>query len=508
MWKYDSCIKCFEPLNGQDICPCCRYKQSAYQPPKYALTPFSVLATRYLVGAVVGHGGFGVTYAAQDTWNNRRCAIKEYLPSEWAYRDEQTGEIRPKTDSKSQYVFNTGREKYIKEAESLWQCKNNPIVVTIQEYFKENNTGYIVMEFLDGQDLEQMAKSRNGRLDVDFVMNALMIVGTALAEIHKKGILHRDVKPQNIFYTRDGEFKLLDFGSARDYVRAEKMQQGLSVLLTKGYAPPEQYSKNTMQGAYTDVYALCATVYKLISGNTPKDGIDRARGSTQPSLYELKLGVSEKLSRVIEKGLAPEIKDRYRNFSELFDDLGKEQEEAERKKWEEAEQNRKGQEAQKWRWGKRDTREQKKREEEEQNRRGREEEERKKREREEREKREREEEERKKGEKEEQKKRAYVKVLSGSRKGSRAEIPVGEEITIGRSSDCQLVVGGDTAVSRQHCVVAYDKNEGLYLKDLSTYGTYGSNRVRFLRGQYRPLKPGEIFYLANPGNQLQVYIEK
>lgn len=324
MGKFDNCIECFQPLQGCEVCPNCGFNTANYQPKPHCLAPFTRLRNRYMVGRVVGQGGFGVTYVGLDVQTNRRCAIKEYMPSEYASREEGTLRVVPNATTKAQKIFAHGKGKYLLEAESLQKFRKNPIVVDVWGYFEENNTAYIVMEFLDGMDLQKMANARGGKIELAFVLDAFKVIASALMDMHAGGILHRDLKPENIFFTKDGRFKLFDFGSARDYVRAEKMGEGLSVLLTPGYAPPEQYSKNGNQGPWTDVYALCATFYRLVSGKKPKDGLSIAKGVPQLTLAEMDCGVSPGLSEIIRKGMEPDVKKRYKGFKELLDDLDKE----------------------------------------------------------------------------------------------------------------------------------------------------------------------------------------
>lgn len=313
----NNCINCFQPLNGNSTCPHCGHDQSN----KYnnVLPPFTVLNEIYLVGRVLGKGGFGVTYIAMDTRYNRLCAIKEYMPAEYSQRPGGTLNISPYNDDKSKYVFSHGREKFILEAQTLLKLRTNPIVVDIYDYFNQNNTAYLVMEYLDGQDLRKMARASGGKLDPKFVKNVFVMVASSLMEIHRMNILHRDLSPENIIVTSKGNVKLIDFGAARNFVSTQN--KGMSILLKPGFAPPEQYNAKGNHGPWSDVYALCATFYNLVSGKPLVDALFRYRGEKQPSLISLGCNVSKKTSAVIEKGLELDYKKRYKNFREVLDDI-------------------------------------------------------------------------------------------------------------------------------------------------------------------------------------------
>ncbi len=315
----NKCVNCFKPTNGAQICPHCGHDQSVGTKFNNVLPPFTVLNNIYIVGRVLGKGGFGVTYIAQDTTNGRICAIKEYMPAEYSQRPGGTLNISPYNDEKSRYVFSHGREKFILEAQTLLKLRSNPIVVDILDYFEQNNTAYLVMEYLDGQDLRKMARASGGKLDPKFVKNVFVMVASSLMEIHRMNILHRDLSPENIIVTSKGNVKLIDFGAARNFVSTQN--KGMSILLKPGFAPPEQYNKQGNHGPWSDVYALCATFYNLVSGQPLVDALFRYRGEKQPSLISLGCNVSKKTSAVIEKGLELDYKKRYKNFKEVLDDI-------------------------------------------------------------------------------------------------------------------------------------------------------------------------------------------
>ena len=288
-----------------------------------SLPALTVLNKRYLVGRVLGRGGFGITYLArdfsrQDSDPHKLVAIKEYMPSHYCTRRGDTLDITPNSDQKARRVFEEGRQKFIDEARTLSELRRNTIVVHVRQFFQENNTAYLVMEYLDGDDLRKQAAAHGGRLDPELATNVFLTVASGLAEIHRMGILHRDLSPDNIIVTRDEQVKLVDFGAARSYLSTEN--NGMSVFLKPGFAPPEQYDKNGQHGPWCDVYALCATYYNMMTGLHVPDSVNRARGERTPTLTELGAPVPPRMSEVISKGMALDWKNRYRSMMELLDD--------------------------------------------------------------------------------------------------------------------------------------------------------------------------------------------
>ena len=307
------------PLNGKTVCPNCGNDSSKNKQYPGVLPPFTLLNNRYLVGKVLGKGGFGITYVAKDVIGNNICAVKEYMPSEYSSRSEGTLNVVPYSDDKARYVFTHGREKFMEEAKTLLKLRSNPIVVDILDYFTENNTAYLVMEYLSGQDLRKMARSSGGKIDPEFAKTIFVTIASSLMEVHRMNILHRDLSPENIIVTDDGRIKLIDFGAARNFVSTQN--KGMSILLKPGFAPPEQYNTKGNQGPWSDVYALCATFYTLVSGKALVDALFRYRGEQQPSLLSLGCPVTKKTSDVIERGMELDYNKRYKDFKELLDDI-------------------------------------------------------------------------------------------------------------------------------------------------------------------------------------------
>lgn len=315
----NTCPNCFKTISSNSMCPYCHYDLANRKKYSGVLPEFTILYNRYLIGRILGRGGFGVTYLALNINKNTVCAIKEYMPSEYSKRSSNTLNIEPFPDTKSRNVFSHGREKFVEEARTLQRLRNNPVVVDILDFFTENNTAYLVMEYLDGLDLRKKSRLSGGKLNVDFANQVFLTIASALMDVHSHNILHRDLSPENIIVTSDNRIKLIDFGAARNYVSLQN--KGMSILLKPGFAPPEQYNTKGHQGPWSDVYSLCATYYNIVSGKQLVDALYRYRGTPQPSLKSLGCNVSEKISDVIEKGLELDYKRRYKNFKELLDAL-------------------------------------------------------------------------------------------------------------------------------------------------------------------------------------------
>lgn len=253
------------------VCPNCGYDQRTLSDNALHMRPGSLLSNRYLIGKVLGFGGFGVTYLAWDHVLQQRVAIKEYLPSEFATRAAGKTEVTIFSGNKAQQ-FADGMNKFIEEAKRLAKFQNEQGIVRIYDSFEANNTAYIIMEFLDGETLADYLK-RVGKVPVEQAIELLSPVINSLETVHKAGIIHRDIAPDNIFLTNDGQVKLIDFGAARYATTSHS--RSLTVIIKPGYSPEEQYRSRGDQGPHTDVYALAAVLYRMITGEVPPDALER-----------------------------------------------------------------------------------------------------------------------------------------------------------------------------------------------------------------------------------------
>lgn len=266
------CLGCMECYGDEfQICPHCGYIEGTPAEEKIHMEPGTLLHNRYIVGRVLGYGGFGVTYIGWDGKLEQKVAIKEYLPGEFSTRMPGQSTITVFSGDKSEQ-FKDGMKKFVDEAKRLAKFKNEPGIVKIFDSFEENSTAYIVMEFLDGETLKSYL-DREGTLPEDKAIKLLMPVMKSLQTVHTEGILHRDIAPDNIFLTKDGEVKLIDFGASRYATTTHS--RSLTVIIKPGFSAEEQYRSRGDQGPYTDVYSIGATLYKMITGKTPPDAMER-----------------------------------------------------------------------------------------------------------------------------------------------------------------------------------------------------------------------------------------
>lgn len=302
------CLNCFSQRGAYDVCPYCGYMAGTPPQEPYLLAPGTRLWGRYIMGTVLGIGGFGVTYKAWDTRLGAMVAIKEFFPQGLASRIPGEAKLRVFSGEKTEH-FRAQLARFINEAKNLARFAGERHIVSVLDYFEDNATAYIVMEYLDGMTLKDYLAQNGGRLaqDTALVIEAGILQG--LACIHQKGIIHRDISPDNVYILRSGEVKLLDFGAAR-FAAAEGSDLTQSVVVKKGYAPPEQYRTNMKQGVWTDIYAAGATLYKMLTGATPEESIERYENDRLAKVSQTGTQVDAAVDSAVMRAMAlkPEIR--------------------------------------------------------------------------------------------------------------------------------------------------------------------------------------------------------
>lgn len=296
------CVHCGTPLDESGKCPNCGKSEWIDVASPELGRGYTLNKKRYQINRVLGSGGFGITYMAMDRTLKVVVAIKECFPKRIVTRNDQTGEVIPKKGY--ELKFQQEKARFMQEARSLAQLRNLHNIVDVQDCFEDNNTAYIVMEHIRGVSLYKFVKDRGYPLSVKEMLQYIMPILDDLEVVHEKGVIHKDISPDNIMVTgSDGNYsvKLIDFGAAQDLAEEnyEKNQY------KRGFAPIEQYQNETeLIGPWTDVYAVCATIYWLLSQKRLPDASNRSDNDKVYSLQEIGVFVPRKLEKILEKGLA------------------------------------------------------------------------------------------------------------------------------------------------------------------------------------------------------------
>ena len=317
----DYCAYCMEPAPQNAKCPHCG-QMPAYEAPIHHLKPGTVLREKYMIGRALGEGGFGITYIGRDLTLDMRIAVKEYYPNGFSNRNSDYSNVVTMSKGNQGHNFEKEMQRFLSEARVLARFCNDPGVVGVRDFFQENGTAYIVMEYLDGITLKNYLK-KYGPVPVDTFIEMIDPILQALNEIHNQGLIHRDISPDNVMVLKNGRLKLLDFGAARE-VAGDK---SLSVMLKPGYAPEEQYRSKGQQGSWTDVYAMCATIYKCITGVTPDESIQRVFEDELKKPSQMGVRISPQVENALMQGLSVKSTDRIQTMDQLrkaFRDEGKE----------------------------------------------------------------------------------------------------------------------------------------------------------------------------------------
>lgn len=304
------CESCFAPIE-EGKCPHCGYSKDEFVPDHTVLPLGTKLRDKIIIGKVMGKGGFGITYLGYDLRLEKTIAVKEYYPNGIAYR-AQSGTDVLVADAKSEETFRQGTEKFYSEAEMVAQFNGNPNIVGVYDYFRENNTVYLIMEYLNGITLKNYVR-KHGRINDGQALFVMDKIAAALSITHSAGVLHRDISPDNIMVCLDGKIKLIDFGAARQIMT--ESSSNLTVVMKPGYTPIEQYTKKGKQGAWTDIYALGASIYYAMTEKIIDDPYERMDNDDE--FTENRHGINNTLWNVIKKCTMINSSDRYGSAIEL-----------------------------------------------------------------------------------------------------------------------------------------------------------------------------------------------
>lgn len=307
------CPYCMTPVPEGESCSVCGLTSGTYIPSPHHLPPGTVLMDRYLVGRVLGEGGFGITYIGCDLRLELKVAIKEYYPVDRATRNasaslEVTNFIGPSAKS-----FERGKQKFLGEAQVMARLDKQQVIVSVRDFFEVNNTAYIVMEYIEGITFRELLEKKGGKIPAEELFPMVEPLFHALSIIHENGLIHRDISPDNLML-ENGKIRLLDFGCARE---ASRGNETMTIALKHGYAPIEQYQQKG-QGPWTDIYALSATIYYCLTGKVPPQALDRI--TEDELLLPSKLGIhlSPGIEKALLKGMKLQPNRRFASAEEMW----------------------------------------------------------------------------------------------------------------------------------------------------------------------------------------------
>ena len=312
------CFGCME-LTEQAVCPRCGWGVGQNNEP-HQLPVGTILAGKYQVGRVLGQGGFGITYLGWDLNLDIRVCIKEFFPASAVNRDHSRTSAVTCNTTHLEAGYASSRERFLREAKSMAKFRDVPQIVSIFDFFQANNTAYMVMQYIEGIDLAKYVRKRGGRIAMDETLRILKPVMEALSLVHKAGLIHRDIAPDNIMlHPRDGA-KLMDFGAVRQVDNPDadgELTRSTEAILKNGFAPMEQYQSRGSLGPWTDVYALSATIYYCVTGRIPTEALTRMIEET-PLDWSGAEGITQRQIEVLEQGMAIRAKNRIQSVEELM----------------------------------------------------------------------------------------------------------------------------------------------------------------------------------------------
>lgn len=299
-------MNCFKYKGEFEVCPHCGYVEGTVPEQAYDLLPGTVLENRYIIGTCIGFGGFGITYRAYDTVLNIMVAIKEFYPAGLVNRSPGDTKVGIFSGEKEK-EFERQLERFLDEARNMAIFSKERDIVNVYHFFQANGTAYTIMEYIDGILLKQHLKEK-GKMSVEEAVSYMVPILEALEKIHRQGIVHKDISPDNIFLTGKGSVKIFDFGAAR-FPKGQR-DKTFSVIIKAGYAPPEQYRSSCEPGPFMDIYAAGAVFYEMITGIRPGEGSDRQIEDDLELPSKLGVDIDKNLEKIIMKALSvkPELR--------------------------------------------------------------------------------------------------------------------------------------------------------------------------------------------------------
>ncbi len=308
------CMGCMNELDQNGQCQYCSYTDNIPHLQAY-LEPKTVLDNRYIIGKMLSYNGEGASYICYDMVGKCKCVCREYMPDTLCERDSSTQELIVNKDCLAKYK--TFMSEFADVNRTLSKMRNLHHIATARDMFNANNTTYVVLEYVEGVSLKKFLQSNSGFLTWEQVKKLFVPLFTTLSIIHNAGIIHRGISPENIIVTTDGELKLTGFCISS--IRTSNT--GLLPEFYSGYTAPEQYSSLEWQGTWTDVYAMAAVLYRILTGTMPLDAQTRTKNDTLVEPARINPRISPHISKVIARAMAVKGEERIQTVTELVSAL-------------------------------------------------------------------------------------------------------------------------------------------------------------------------------------------
>ncbi|SDB14571.1 serine/threonine protein kinase [Ruminococcaceae bacterium FB2012] len=308
------CMGCMNELDENGVCQYCSYTDDIPHLQSY-LAPRTVLDDRYIVGKMLSYNGEGASYICYDMIRKSKAVIREYMPDTLCDRDRSTQRLIPNPDCLAKYK--TYMSEFTDMNKVLSRMRNLSHISTPLDIFVENNTTYVILEYVEGVSLKKFLQTNTGYLTWNRVKKLFMPLFTTLSIIHNSGIIHRGISPENIIVTTDGELKLTGFSISS--IRTSNT--GLSPEFYSGYTAPEQYTSLAYQGTWTDVYAVAAVIYRILTGCMPLDANTRLTNDTLVPASRINPGIPNYVSNVLSHAMAVKGEDRIQTINDFVTQL-------------------------------------------------------------------------------------------------------------------------------------------------------------------------------------------
>lgn len=311
------CMNCFSVKGQYEVCPFCGYAEGTPPGQPHYLTPGTILGSHFIVGTVIGFGGFGIIYKCFDTTLGVTVAVKEFYPTGLVNRSPGESMVGLLSGDK-QEQYRELLKRFLMEAQSVAQFGKAKDIVNVYDFFEQNGTAYIIMEYIDGVLLKDYL-DKQGPMPPDAALSVIMLITEAVKKIHSKGIIHRDISPDNIFIASESSIKIFDFGAAR----LNDSEEGMAgeTVIKVGYSAPEQYRDKARQGFFTDIYSVGAILYQMLTGVKPLESTEREHKDKLRSPLQLGVKINSNVDRAVMEAMAvlPEL--RFQGIREFEDAL-------------------------------------------------------------------------------------------------------------------------------------------------------------------------------------------